>query len=153
MKIEQFTERLNRVTDAYLEGALDREMFEERKATLIAERRALSDRRADYEASRASVPDELQKFVELAGSAYSLYQVASIVKKRRLLRTVMSNCAIQRKSIGFTWRPPFHEVAGREKVTDGAPSKEIARTLKVLLEGLFTFFAENPAPDFSIVDE
>jgi hypothetical protein len=153
MKIEQVTERLNRVTDAYLESALDREMFEERKAVLIAERRALNDRRSDYEANRASVPEELRKFVELAASAYSLYQMASIAKKRRLLRTVMSNCTIQRKSIGFTWRPPFHEVAGREKITDGAPSKEIGRTLKVLLDGLFAFFAENPAMDLSILDE
>ncbi len=45
IKVEQVTERLTRLTDAYLEGALDREMFEERKTALIAERRALSDRR------------------------------------------------------------------------------------------------------------
>jgi hypothetical protein len=152
MKIEQVTERLNRLTDAYLEGALDREMFEDRKATLIGERRALNDRRADYEANRASVPEELQKFVELAGSAYSLYQVASTAKKRRLLRTVMSNCTIQRKNIGFTWRPPFREVAEREKETDGAPSKEIGRTSALLVDRLFAFFAEQPMLDFSIMD-
>ncbi|MGA2654152.1 MAG: hypothetical protein ABSF28_26825, partial [Terracidiphilus sp.] len=153
MKIEQITERLNRVTDAYLEGALDREMFEERKAVLIAERRALNDRRADYEANRASVPDELQKFVELAGSANSLYQAASIAKKRRLLRTVMSNCTIQRKNIGFTWRPPFCEVAKRENKTDGAPSKEIGRTSALLITRLLKFFTESPEIDFSINDE
>ncbi|MHB1956169.1 MAG: recombinase zinc ribbon domain-containing protein, partial [Sulfobacillus sp.] len=153
LKIEQVTERLNRVTDAYLEGALDREMLEERKAALIGERRTLSDRRADYEANRASVPDELQKFVELAGSAYSLYQAASIAKKRRLLRTVMSNCAIQQKNLGFTWCPPFREIAEREKETDGAPSKEIGRTLGRLLDRLFAFFAERPAIDFSAIDE
>ena len=153
MKIEQVTERLNRVTDAYLEGALDREMFEERKAVLISERRALSDRRTDYEANRASVPDELQKFVELAGSAYSLYQNASVAKKRRLLRIVMSNCTIRQKSIGFTWRPPFREVAEREKESEGAPSKEIHRTFKVLLDKLFAFFAERPAMDLSIIDD
>jgi hypothetical protein len=153
LKIEQVTERLNRVTDAYLEGVLDREMLEERKAVLIGERRALGDRRADYEANRASVPDELQKFVELAGSAYSLYKVAPIAKKRRLLRIVVSNCTIHQKSIGFTWRPPFHEVAEREKETDGAPSKEIHRTFEMLLDRLFKFFAERPAMDLSIIDD
>ena len=153
IKVEQVTGRLNRLTDVYLEGALDREMFEERKTALIGERRALSDRRADYEANRASVPDELRKFVELAGSAYSLYKEASIAKKRRLLRTVMSNCTIQQKSIEFTWRPPFREVAEREKETDGAPSKEIGRTFALLINRLFAFFAEHPAMDLSVIDE
>ena len=119
---------------------------------LIGERRALSDRRADYEANRASVPDELRKFVELAGSAYSLYKEASIAKKRRLLRTVMSNCTIQQKSVEFTWRPPFREVAEREKETDGALSKEIGRTSARLAEHLFAFFAERPELDLSIID-
>jgi DNA invertase Pin-like site-specific DNA recombinase len=153
MKLEQITERLNRVTDAYLEGALDREMYEERKTMLIAERRALNDRRSDYEANRASVPDELRKFVELAGTAYSLYKSTHDAKRRRLLRTVMSNCTVQRKDIGFTWRPPFGGVAEREKETDGAPSKEIPRTLETLLDRLFTFFTERPAIDLSVVDE
>jgi site-specific DNA recombinase len=144
IKVEQMTERLNRLTDVYLEGALDREMFEERKAALISERRALSDRCADYEANRASVPDELRKFVELAGSAYSLYKEASVAKKRQLLRTVMSNCTLQQKCIEFTWRPPFREVAEREKETGGAPSKEIGRTSALLADRLFVFFAEHP---------
>ena len=153
VRIEQLTERLDRVTDAYLDGALDRETFDSRKTALICERRALSDRRGDYEANRASVPNELQKFVELAGSAYSLYKEASTAKKRRLLRIVMSNCSIRQKSIGFTWRPPFREIAEREKETDGGPSKEIGRTLTTLLDRLFAFFAEHPEVDLSLTDE
>jgi site-specific DNA recombinase len=152
MKIEQVTERLNRVTDAYLESALDREMFEERKAVLIAERRALNDRRADFEANRISVPDELRKFVELAGSAYSLYCGASAAKRRRLLRTVMSNCIISQKKVDISWQLPFRQVADREKDTDGAPSKEIGRTLWLLTDRLFTFFAERPEIDLNIMD-
>lgn len=152
IKVEQLTGRLNRLTDVYLEGTLDREMFEERKAALIGERRALSARRADYEANRASVPDELRKFVELAGSAHSLYKEASLAKKRQLLRTVMSNCTLKRKCVEFTWRPPFREVAEREKKTDGAPSKEIGRTSSLLLDRLFAFFAERPELDLSIAD-
>ncbi len=121
IKIAQLTERLNRVTDAWIDGALDREMFENRKAALITERRALVDRRADLEANRTSVPDELGKFVELAGSAYSLYKVASVEKKRRLLRILMSNCTADRKTVGFTYYIPFQMLAEREPETDGGP--------------------------------
>jgi site-specific DNA recombinase len=157
LKIEQLTERLNRATDAYLEGILDREMFEERKAALIAERRALTDQRADYEANRDSVPDELRKFVELAGSAYSLYCGASPAKKRRLLRTVMSNCTINQKEVDIAWQIPFRYVAERAEISQSAPSCEIGRTSALpktlLVTRLWEFFKKNPGTlDFSIMD-
>lgn len=152
LQIDQLTERLNRTTDAYLEGVLDREAFEERKAALVTERRALTDRRADYEANRASVPDELRKFVELAGAAYSLYCGAITTKKRRLLRTVMSNCTIDQKRLDITWQNPFRFVAEREKTTQSAPHREIGRTSALLVDRLFALFAEQPTLDFSIMD-
>ena len=43
LKIQQITERLNRLTDAYLDQVLDRDLFEERKAAMIFERRAIED--------------------------------------------------------------------------------------------------------------
>jgi len=139
VKIQQVTERLNRLMDAYLDQALERDMFEERKATLLQDRRALEDTLAGYQSNRLSVPEELEKFLELAGSAYSLYQNANIEKRRRLLRTVTSNCTIQAKNLEFTYATPFREVAAREKSDDCAPSKEIHRTL----EGLLTFLTAN----------
>jgi Glu-tRNA(Gln) amidotransferase subunit E-like FAD-binding protein len=156
LKIEQITERLNRLTDAYLEGALDRSMFEERKATLVAERRALNDRMADYQTNRVSTSDELSKFVELARSAYSVYRNAATEKKRRLLRIVMSNCIIRGKEIDIAWQIPFRQVAEREKETDGAPCCEIGRTfspeISHLADELFAFFAGKPELDLSILD-
>jgi len=150
VKMEQVAERLTRATDAYLDGALDRELFEDRKAGLIREKRALTDRLADFEASRASVPDELQKFVELAGSACLLYQNASAEKKRRLLRMAMSNCLAERKTIDISWQIPFRHIAEREKETDGAPSKEMARTPARTFARLCEFFGKNPEFDLSL---
>lgn len=144
IKIAQLTERLNRVTDAWIDGTLDREIFEDRKAALIAERRALTDRRADFEANRASVPDELEKFVELAGSAYLLYRNASVEKKRRLLRLLMSNCTADRKTLGFTYFIPFQMLAEREPETDGGPSSKIGRTPARTFARIFRYFSEHP---------
>lgn len=157
LQIDQLTERLNRTTDAYLEGVLDREAFEERKAALITDRRALTNRRADYEANRASIPDELQKFVELAGAAYSLYCEAITTKKRRLLRTVMSNCTIDQKRLDITWQTPFCFVAVREKTTQSALDREIPRTSALSIARLINqlvgyFEVHSGTLDFSITD-
>lgn len=150
IKIEQLTERLNRVTDAWIDGTLDREMFEDRKAALITERRALSDRRADFQSNKASVPDELEKCVELAGSAYFLYRSAAVEKKRRLLRLLMSNCTADRKTVDFGYYIPFQLLAEREPETDGGPSSEIGRTPALLCARILQHFREHPGMDLKI---
>jgi DNA invertase Pin-like site-specific DNA recombinase len=150
MRITQVSERLNRLTDAYLDQALEKELFEERKTALIQERRMLEEKMRDYEANRRSVPDELQRFVELAGDAYSLYQMADTAKKRRLLRIVMSNCTVRQKKLDFVYSMPFREVAAREKNDDGRPSKEIGRTLSALVGRLIQVFRDHP--DIEMID-
>lgn len=144
IRIDQISERLNRLTDAWIDGTLDREMFEDRKAALIAERRALADRRADFEANRTSVPAEVEKFVELAGSADLLYRNASVEKKRRLLRLLMSNCTADQKTVEFAYYVPFQMLAEREPETDGGPSCEIGRTPARTFARIFRYFSEHP---------
>ena len=152
LKIEQATERLNRLTDAYLDQVLDRGLFEARKAAVIFERRALEDTLRDYQTNKRSVPEELEKFIELAGNAYSLYKNADRAKIRRLLRTVTSNCTVGEKNLDFVFTIPFREIAGREKSDDGGASREIARTLIPLLRRLAAAIAENPTVDPSSVE-
>lgn len=144
VRTELVSERLNRLTDAYLDQALDKTMFEERKASLLAERRALEDKRREYEANRKSIPEEVEKCVELAKSAPTLYQGASVEQKRRLIRAVMSNCVIREKTLEFVWQMPFREIATREKSDDCRQSKETSRDIFWLLDRLTTVFSENP---------
>jgi len=143
MRLTQVIDRLNRLTDVYLDQGLDKELFEERKTALIQERRTLEDQKRDYEANRRSLPEELQKIVELAGDAYSLYRMSDPAKKRRLLRIVMSNCTVRQKTLDFAYAMPFREVAAREKDNDGGPSKEIGRTLESLLDRLLRILSEG----------
>ncbi len=152
IRTQQVIERLSRLTDAYLDQALEKEMFEERKAALVYERRTLEDQMKDYEANRRSVPDELQKFIELAGDAYFLYRMADTAKKRRLLRVVMSNCTIRQKTLDFVYATPFREVASREKDTDGRPSKDMGRMLMPLLDGIVKAFSEGFALEMNGLD-
>jgi site-specific DNA recombinase len=148
IRIEQITERLNRLTDAYLDQALDKGMFEERKASLLRERRAVEDTLREYEMNRRSIPDEIQKFIELAGDAFSFYETAIMEKKRRLLRIVTSNCIIDAKSIDFAFAIPFREIAAREKDTRCGPSKEMDRTWAPLFDRLVATSAIAEHPDW-----
>lgn len=151
-RIGQLTERMNRATDAYLEGVLDREDYEERKAALIVERRALRDRCADLEANRVSVPEEVRKFVGLAGSAYFLYKNASAGKRRRILQLTMSDCKADRKTVEFVHCLPFRLIAEREKDDDGGPRRETGRTPARTFARVVSYFSEHPGVNLRLDD-
>lgn len=145
--LQHVSERLNRLTDAYLDGTIEKEIYEERKAALLFERRAIEDRLNDLKTGKTSIPEEVQKFLELAGDAYSLYKRPITEKKRRILKTVTSNCFVDEGNLDFAYAIPFREVAERAKNSDGGPSKVVHRTLDALLKRLLVHFKNNPGFD------
>ena len=136
VKFQQVSEHLSRLTDAFLDGTIEKEIYEERKTSLLFEKRAIEDRLNDLKSNKTSIPEEVQKFIELAGDAYSLYKTPITEKKRRLLKTVTSNCSVDEENLDFAFAIPFREVAQREKSIDGRPSKVTHRTLDALLDSL-----------------
>jgi DNA invertase Pin-like site-specific DNA recombinase len=144
IRIQSITDRLNRLMDAYLDQNLDKTIFDERRSSMLSERRALEDNVRDYETGRRSIPDEIEKCVELAKSASILYKNASTEKKRQLLRALMSNSIIREKSLDFVWQMPFRVIAEREKSDECAHSKEMGRAASSLFEDLFEIFRTNP---------
>jgi site-specific DNA recombinase len=144
VKREQVNERLARLTDAYLENAIDRQVFDERHASLLHERKAIEDQLIDFERNGASVPDRMEHYLELAGDAYSLYQTALIEKKRRLLKRVTSNFTAHGKTLDFAYQIPFREIANRERSACGGPSKAVHRTLDGILGKLIQLLGDHP---------
>jgi site-specific DNA recombinase len=133
VKYEQITERLTRLTDAYLDQTVEKDLFEERKVALLFERQAVSASIKNLSENGTSIPLELQKFIELAGDMYSLYRMASPEKKRRLVKMVTSNFSCREKTLDFAFKEPFETLAKREKSINGRPSKAVHRTLDKLL--------------------
>jgi site-specific DNA recombinase len=138
VRLVQVSERLNRVTDAFLDGTVEKQLYEQRKTALLFEKRAIEDQLNDLKTGKTSIPEEVQKFIELAGEAYSLYQTPITEKKRRLLKIVTSNCSADGETLDFAYAIPFNQIASREKSIDGGPSKVVHRTLDALLASLMS---------------
>ena len=152
VRLVQVSERLNRLTDVFLEGTVEKEVYEERKTALLFEKRAIEDQLNDFKTGKTSIPAKVQEFVELAGEAYSLYQTPITEKKRRLLKIVTSNCSADGETLDFAYAIPFNQIASREKTTDGRPSKVVHRTLDALLASLRTTI-EVSAPALSRLND
>jgi len=76
LRIKSLEDRLGRLTDAFVDRLIEKEIFEQRKGAFLAERKDLEEKLAQLRDGSRSVPDRLQEFLELAGSAYLLYKSA-----------------------------------------------------------------------------
>jgi site-specific DNA recombinase len=150
---EHLTERLTRLTDAYLDGTIERELFEERKAATLFARQTIQGSIASLETNETSIPDLIENFLERAGSFYSSYQKASTEQKRRMVKIVTSNLVLHEKNVEFAFAKPFIEIAEREKDVHGRPSRGIHRTWERLLTSLQAHFEKEPELPFVMSED
>lgn len=139
VRLAKMNERLERLTDAYLDQVLEKELFEARKAVLLKERKEVAETIASLSAPEGTGPDRMQEFLELAGSAYLLYQTAIPEEKRDLVRTLTSNRQVVAKNVEITLVEPFRSIADRHNSSNGAPCWDIPRTISQLLSTLVKF--------------
>jgi hypothetical protein len=98
-----------RVTDALIDALIDKETFENRKLTLLAERRGLIDE-LERPAEGTQAERLLEKF-EQANVAYVGLVSAEPGEIRESLRMTTSNIVLQGKCLEITPRFPYADIA------------------------------------------
>jgi len=143
LQLGQFRERMDRLTDAYIDRLIDKVTFEARKETLLLEQKTLEEKIAQ---PKGAIIARLTKFLELSGSAYLLYKTLLPVERRDLLRIATSNRSVSAKNVVITLTSPFREVANRYDYSDSSPTRDRHRTLDLMIENLVAWFIANPTP-------
>jgi site-specific DNA recombinase len=133
LRSRQIEERMNRLTDAYIDGVIGKDEFEERKKALLMERADVKDAMKRLGGGTAQL---LASFLERADLAYSTYKSGSPGDKRKLLDSVTSNCSVDGKSAVITLETPFDAIANRFEIANGGPTRSIPRTWQCLLSHL-----------------
>ena len=121
LKINHVKERLNRLTDVYLDQALDKAMFEERKMSLLIEKKEAEDTLAFLHRGGKS-PDGLEKFLELAGNAWLSHQIASPEEKREMVEICTSNRNVRQKQLELKPSLAFLDIVTRPQMTHCDPT-------------------------------
>lgn len=143
LALAQIDERLNRVTDAYIDRLIDRESYEQRKRALLLERAGLDDK---LRALRDGKGESLGEFLERADTAYFTYKTGTPEQKRKLLDVLTSNRTAEGKTAEITLKLPFNEIANRFESSNGGPTRSMPRIWRPLLERLITVFQMSPSP-------
>lgn len=136
-------ERLNRLADAFLDGSIDREMFSQKKSALLMEQKDLEEKILDLENGKTDFWKELEKKLELAKTSYFQYHLADSEKKRQILKSLTSNCSINKKNVNFTWRFPFSVLIEQTKFSNGAPLRNTPRTFAKIAGKIKEFILDS----------
>jgi len=120
LQLSQLGDRLARLTDALLDGTIDKPLFEERKSALLAERRRMEDKLGELEQNGQSHVEQIEDILELVNSAHLAYEMGIAEEKRRLLDTITSNRTACRESVEIELHFPFNAIAGRSDVPGGS---------------------------------
>jgi hypothetical protein len=134
--------RLNRLTDAFIDGVLDKPIFEERKAALVIEEREIRDKIHDLEAGNGLALRKLEEFLELIKNAPFLYKNANTDEKRELVRNLFSNLKVIDKNVSLEPNAGVQLLINRQQISYGAPSRGVHRTWDTILNKLLEYFSE-----------
>jgi len=140
LQLEHVEVLLAKLTDALIEGTIDKSVFAERQKALLLERACIKEKLAESESGASSALASIEKTVELAKSSSNLYKTASLEKRRELLKILLSNLTVSGKNVAMTLAIPFRLIAEREKLSTGGHHRGTCRTWGNVLNKLAQHF-------------
>ncbi|HET9409271.1 MAG TPA: recombinase family protein [Candidatus Sulfotelmatobacter sp.] len=143
LRLAQVRPRLTRLTDAYLEGVLDRDTYTERKETLLREEKDLNEKIANLNDADSRGVARVEEFLELVKTATNNYKLANPEQKRRLVDKLTSNLGAVTKNLDVTLKPEAELLLNRPRNDDCTPHTSTPRTLTAILDKLLVHFSVN----------
>lgn len=128
LRLSSVKDRLNRLTDVYIDGQIDSAMFNQRKEALLTERLEIEQEISELNRDHSAALTKMEKYVELAKCAYFLYKDGNEADKREFLEMAMSNRTADEKSLDFSLKSELSELVSRPRVRTGGPSRRRCRT-------------------------
>lgn len=147
LQLSQLATKRARLADALVDGLLDRDLFEERKEALFAEKRALAEQLAALDQGGNTGAQKLTDFLERLDSANSLYESGTTEERRELVASLTSNWTVAGKNVDFAPAPAVQLVAERAKNHFGGAYRVRPRTWDRLLEILSTLSQRSQNPN------
>ncbi len=143
LQLDNIRAKLGRLTDALIDGTIEKPLFEMRKAALLSDEQRTLETIRNLTAGSDGGLQRLERFLELVKSAPVAYENANADEKRDLVRNLFSNLSLAHKNLSVMLKPGFVLLANRSKTQYGAPSRSSHRTLNRLLKRLLIHFGNE----------
>lgn len=128
MQHSKISQKLERLTDAYIENVIEKDVFEEKKEVLLVELQGLRHRTSQISGQKEVIFRKAKNFLELIKSVKNSYLSAITEEKRKIMKITTSNLSIQEKKVMIAIRSPFYEIVNRADFLTCALDCNIPRT-------------------------
>jgi site-specific DNA recombinase len=147
LQLDGIRSRLGRLTDAFIDGTIEKSLFEGRKAVLLEDEQRTLEAIRNWEAGNDIRLQRLERFLELVKNAPVAYQNAEPEQKRDLVKSLFSNLSLIDKNVDVALKPGVDLIANRIKNRNGRPSRGIHRTWNRVLKKLLKQFEQESIQD------
>lgn len=103
--------KLSKLTDTYLDGGIQRALFETKKHELLEQQREIQEQRTLLKQDESNLWGNISTFLELAKNLTKSYDSANMEYQRELLHNVFSNFSVEAKKLYVTMKYPYSEIA------------------------------------------
>lgn len=117
MQRKTVADRLARMTDAYVDGVIDKETFLMRKEQLIRELAALHSTLSALNDAGATTRAAARRILELANRWSCFADSVSELEIDKLLADTTSNLSVSGKELAIKWQKPFDDLVKFESLT------------------------------------
>lgn len=121
--------RITRLTDAYIDRLIDKEMFEQRNQKLLYERISATESLEEIRSQITASDERTKKFLELIKAISLNRKKANETENRDLLKSVTTNFLIDGKKLVFQLKKPFAVIVSEWELYCGESYRATSRTL------------------------
>jgi len=129
LQMQRLDARLSRLTDVYLDGEFDKQLFADKKLSILMERRRLEEERASIEAGQPISGQKMNAILELLEHVPVSHEKGNVRDRRQFFENVTSNFTVYGKNLAITLRSPFDELAKSLPVSPCGLDRHRPRTL------------------------
>lgn len=128
MQQSKISQKLERLTDAFIDNVIDKDLFEGKKAKLLVELQGFKHKSLNLSDQKEAIFKKASKFLELIKSSKKSYLNAINEEKRKIIKSVTSNFVIQGRKPMITMKSPFYEITNRINFLSSALDRNAPRT-------------------------
>ena len=152
MELQQLNERLSRLTDGFIDGVIEKEIYLHKKQSFLIKEKEVKKRLSKIEATQAKELQKIKKYLELLNSAYISYKSENYEKRRELIKILTSNFFVKGRTVEIKLNLPFEMIKNRPDVLTGGAKRDTPRTLNKIFERLFEHFNTKGTPSIGNLD-
>ncbi len=114
MQKERISNKLERLTDAYIENVVNKAMFDRKKEILLIDLQTLRNRTIQFSNQKDAIFKKAINFLEHIKSFKKTYLSGISDEKRKILKTIISNLIVEGKNITIAMKIPYSDLANRQ---------------------------------------